>query len=1003
MLIASRLLTRLLAVVVGLLVLVLVALGGLAWRLNQGPLEITALLRHVLPHVDPAVTVGYASLTLERLGDDRVVRIALRDAMRAGEAERPADTVRSGTVALALSPLLVGALRPQEVEVSGLRLHVRRAGSDKPGDDPAALLARLRHVAVSDAQVWVADAVLGQTWQVAEASVALDRQPDGSLAGTGGGLATIADVSARLALDGRYSPDAATLRMTVSPLSPASLGRAVPQLAALQALDAAVGVQVVASFGPGLTPLRASVHAESGPGTAQIPAKGGGTSPAKFASMALDADGSPSHATLQRLRVVLASPSGGSSTTVVLSGEASRADGRFQARVNIDLDHAAFADLPTLWPERVGGNARAWLTSNLTAGTVHDGHVTFALSGTKAGDIDITEGGGSLTGEDVTAWWLRPVPPLEHGRAVVTWQNADVLTIAVTGARQGKLTVNAGTVRITGLSVHDQVAAIDADIAGGLGELFTLLHHPRLGLLSKHPVPVTAPSGAVTAHLSVQLPLESKVSVDQVRVHATGQVANAHLGAVAAGRDLDRGQLGFDVTNDGLSVTGAAQLDHIPGKLALEMDFRTGGPSQVVQHAAVTMRVGEREAKAAGLAAIGLDAGIMAASLDYAERRDGGATIRVSADLREAGFKTPLGWSKAVGTPGHAEARALLSHGALIGLDGLRAEAPGLAIHARTDLVQGAPALVHLERGEIGRSSATGTIALPQRPGEPYRVSLSGPRLDLEGPLKTQGAAPASAPSRTGGTPYAVDLHFQEVVFGNGRSLGPVSLTARGAGGRLEAARLATTGPERVQVDLVPNGPERKIWATAANLGLLLHNTDLLSEITGGTMILNGIFDDRLPSSPFNGTLDLRNFQVRGAPIIGKVLQGMTLYGVVDALRGPGLVFDHLATGFRLDGAVLDVTDARAYSSSLGVTATGRLDFTRRQVDLKGTIVPAYFFNALPGKVPLLGRLFSPEKGSGLFAATFGLHGPLQDPGVAINPLSALTPGFTRRLFDLFD
>ncbi len=95
--------------------------------------------------------------------------------------------------------------------------------------------------------------------------------------------------------------------------------------------------------------------------------------------------------------------------------------------------------------------------------------------------------------------------------------------------------------------------------------------------------------------------------------------------------------------------------------------------------------------------------------MDYAERRDGTAAIQLEADLKEARLVTPLGWSKAAGTPGHAEARALLDHGRLVGLEGLRAEAPGLAVAARSDLVDGRPSVVHLERGEIGRSSATGS------------------------------------------------------------------------------------------------------------------------------------------------------------------------------------------------------------------------------------------------------------------------------------------------------
>ena len=61
---------------------------------------------------------------------------------------------------------------------------------------------------------------------------------------------------------------------------------------------------------------------------------------------------------------------------------------------------------------------------------------------------------------------------------------------------------------------------------------------------------------------------------------------------------------------------------------------------------------------------------------------------------------------------------------------------------------------------------------------------------------------------------------------------------------------------------------------------------------------------------------------------------------------------------------------------------------------MTGTVVPAYFFNQLPGLIPVVGRLFSPEKGGGLFAAQYSVRGPLSDPKVGVNALSALTPGF---------
>jgi hypothetical protein len=69
---------------------------------------------------------------------------------------------------------------------------------------------------------------------------------------------------------------------------------------------------------------------------------------------------------------------------------------------------------------------------------------------------------------------------------------------------------------------------------------------------------------------------------------------------------------------------------------------------------------------------------------------------------------------------------------------------------------------------------------------------------------------------------------------------------------------------------------------------------------------------------------------------------------------------------------------------------------------MQGTIVPAYFFNALLGNIPLVGKLFSPERGGGLFAASYAVHGALNDPTVSVNPLTALTPGFLRGVFGIF-
>jgi hypothetical protein len=47
----------------------------------------------------------------------------------------------------------------------------------------------------------------------------------------------------------------------------------------------------------------------------------------------------------------------------------------------------------------------------------------------------------------------------------------------------------------------------------------------------------------------------------------------------------------------------------------------------------------------------------------------------------------------------------------------------------------------------------------------------------------------------------------------------------------------------------------------------------------------------------------------------------------------------------------------------------------------------------------VIGRIFTSERGGGLFAASYSVRGPTADPDVSVNPLSVLAPGFLRGLF----
>ena len=71
--------------------------------------------------------------------------------------------------------------------------------------------------------------------------------------------------------------------------------------------------------------------------------------------------------------------------------------------------------------------------------------------------------------------------------------------------------------------------------------VIALLREPRLALLDRHPIDLRNPAGQATVKLGVRFPLEKKLRMDDVAIHAQSHLEGVHLGGIVAGHDLDQG------------------------------------------------------------------------------------------------------------------------------------------------------------------------------------------------------------------------------------------------------------------------------------------------------------------------------------------------------------------------------------------------------------------------------------------------------------------------------
>lgn len=1043
------------------LALLLAASGGLAWRLAQGPLNLPFLAARLTDAAnadtarrgDPPirVAIGGAALTWEgfRLGVDRPVDIRLTDITIVDPLHGQRVAIPRAEVSLGVRALLLGRIEPRAVEIDGARLVIQRteageirlnlgeptqSDDSQPGidailplianlsrPDDLAFIAdpprfrQLRRLLIRNVSITLVDRKLDTIWHASSAAIDLRRRPQGGAEGNAELALDLGADTPTLKLTGTLEPagagpNAGVLRLhaDINGIAPMALARHSPQLTPLAAIDTVLAGVAEVSFAADLTLLQARLELHAGAGFATV-----GPTRIRLDSAHLIAEGNDRRANLTGLELRLIGHDGGPVSTLAATGTLQRVDARLKTTLALKIDHVDFADLGTLWPAPVAYHARDWVVANITAGIARDARADIGIDLNPDGSgVVLSSATGSLTGENLTVHWLRPVPPIEHGMARLTILDPDNLSIAITAGRQvlasgrqsGGLRAQSGTMHINGLSQKDQVGEIEAKIAGPIADAISLLQEKRLHLLDRFPVELKDPGGQLSGTLNVTVPMEDKLTMDQVPIRTALRLQDLHLTGIAAGRDLDHGNLSLNATTEGLKLAGQAEIATIPAALDGDFDFRAGPPSQVQQRITVSARPRVEQLAALGLATGDALSGTLGLRAVVSQRRDTTADIAVNTDLADAGLViAPLEWRKPAGVRATASARVRLRRDRVTSIDDILVDGDGIALRAKAVFNDGRASSLAIDRIELGRTRARGSVRLTGADGA-IEAELSGTALDLA-PILARKPDPTRPVAATANGPaWKLDARFDRVYMAGATTLLGVTARARSDGKLLRELNMeATTGPNApVRINLTTATGGRNFTASAANAGDLLRALDVMDTMRDGKLSLTGSFADSEPNQPLVGTAEIESFRILDAPALGRLLQAMTLYGVVEVMQGSGLGFSRLVAPFRYGGDVLELTDARAFSASLGLTAKGRIDLAARRLDLQGTIVPAYFFNSLLGNIPLIGRLFSPEEGGGLFAATYGLRGPIDDPEVWVNPLSALTPGFLRGLFGIF-
>ncbi|MEX0922976.1 MAG: AsmA-like C-terminal region-containing protein [Rhodovibrionaceae bacterium] len=968
-------------------------------------------------------------------------------------------------VRVSISALFNGVLAPTEIDLVGIELDLfrREDGSfgmtpkidpdeDRAGQDfglvapvvlqqllserdPEEPLSYLRRVTITDAVLNLRDEPLGLSWTTPASTIVLERAEPGLRASASFDLQYEEGPSAKI--DGALLYDRAIgsleLVLSFDNLNPQQLAGLAPQLAPLEGVNLRADGSVSGAMFPDGRIETVSIALTSPGGTAALPEVYAQPFVLQDLALAATYTGADRLLAVENLsyRLDLGAQPGPS---MAVSANLQWSEAGLGVAIEAKAADIGSDDIPLLWPVDSPGNGRSWVSENVTAGGATDAavHVSLSLPDMDPEKLLVKRLDGSYRFDDLEVHFLRPMPPITgiNGTAVF---DADSMTFSVEQGGIGEIRSPGSTVTLYDFDTEVSKAQIDFAPRGPLSAALELLNHPRLRLIEGLGLDPASISGSAAAQVKMGYPLIDELTFDGVQVEAKGELSEVAIRELLLGQGVTDGDLDLDLQKDGMTLQGGAVFGGIPVNIHWE-EFFEGGREFTTQ-----LDVDAPRVEAAQLADFGLEtgdylAGPFAAGFEVRERSDGSGEAGVSANLASATLALPLlEWEKPAGEPASVAAVLLFDNSGLLAINGVDFNAGDFIARGAFSVDPESQDVISASFSELRLQQSFLVNTTLRRYGEGVEVNIGGGELDLSGLLSEdeEGDSPPeeAAPEQAAEESYTplrvAGERLQKVVLGEGRYLENVGFELqRGTQGwevieidgsvprplwRADGQSVAEDSgiaEKRFEIDFGPGvdatrPSEYGLLVRADDAGAVLRAMDWVDTLEGGQLEVRGHSPGPLPKGPLQASVEAVNYRLVEAPLLARLLSAALLTGIGDLLSGDGIGFNRFTGDFTLEDGVMRTDLLRAYGPGLGITIKGTANFETDRLDLGGTLVPAYAVNQILGSIPILGDILTGGEGGGVIGVVYAIEGPLDDPDVSVNPLSALTPGFLRGLFEV--
>ena len=1034
-------------VVAALIAGIAILIGFVAWRLADGhPVHLGFLIPYFersLDAPDRAFTVKLDDLIVTWTGGNQLVSIRAIHVRALTPEGRELASVPQIGLRLSVRAMTRGLVAPTEIEIFDPRIHVRRSRdgtfqflatvpgasegqssnilpellSDLMGPmNPDLSTGYLQRAHLVGGTLVFDDQRTGLVWHAPKIDIDFSRGERGI---TGDMSAEVVELGNPARLHAHFNYDPATRDITAHAgyrgVDIAALGLIAPDLSTLSeshlqfdgTLDTIVN----------LNGHIGAMHFTVASGAGEIVLPGRLDRPLSIAGLALSGELADEFDTLvlDTLTLDLGGPQ--LSASAKLSGLISQhtpKTGRLHLESRLAINDMRAADLRHYWPTTGGSldNPRIWIIDDIDEGILKEAEANLDvdLLGGDTAAISVRSFAGKLKATGLAIHYLMPLPPLRGVEGTATFDTSKFVADFGSGG-VGNLALKTGHLEITGLDKPNQIIDVAGDVTGPIKDALQLLDNPRLGFPKKVGIDPADSAGTAETHLSFRFPAVKELPFEKVQLNASSKLVGAKLGKIFLGHDLTEGNFDLKLNSQGMGATGTAKLAGIPAGMRWELHFYGEDFTNRVSLAA--------NSDAAALAGLGFDYrdiinGPLRLDLVFTEFKDRLSEVAIDFDLVNAVASVDFAkWKKPAGSPGHATIRMTLDKKQPVAISAFSFAAGDFSGSGKgrfgpdgklTDAI-----FDHVTLGQTRLDAVSVRFGDPQ-----WDIHIGGGVFDAEpfiGKSKSgAGAAPPppnppppeeDKPSR----PYTISAErLASVAVGPGRAIENISLKAAYDGLHwlnMEADGTLPGGKALTLRWLPAASGTHRLSIVADDAGAALKLLDIVDNVVGGRLSITGTAVDSVPKRPIKGHMEISEYRLIKQSALIRLLTIATLTGLADALTGEGFQMYRFTGDFTKTGGRIDIPLARTYGPSLGLTATGYLDYDTDRIAIQGTVVPAYALNSIIGEIPILGYLLTGGQGGGIFAVVYSATGHLSQPAIVVNPLSALAPGFLRGVFSI--